>query len=162
MVFYFYIQLYVLLIKKLRECTPKTRDGKPITYNLLKDYCSVNSKIVALSTAWYNKYGYFVDAQNKKQTLSRDMSWSLLHFKLCIQASLHTDIDFLLQHYSSIQQKGPLYFSLLVKQFVLSNKQSCEALVSLAQSYKVSTNRKEDLIPVIKLLSSAIKSIMAM
>ena len=83
---------------KLRECILKTRDGNANTYNLLTDYRLVIPKKVALSTAWYNKYGYFTDTQNKKHTLGRDMSWSLLHFKQHFPASLHTNIDLLLQH----------------------------------------------------------------
>ena len=38
-----------------------------------------------------------MDNQKNKQTLGCDMSWSLLHFKPNVQASLHTDIDLLLQ-----------------------------------------------------------------
>ena len=49
-----------------------------------------------------------------------------------------------------------------MKELVLSNKQSCEARVSLVQAYNISINGKDDLIPVIKLLRSATKSIMAM
>ena len=90
------------------------------------------------------------------------MSWSLLHFKQYVQASLHTDIDLLLQHYFSIQQGGRPFFSLLMKQLVLSNEQSCEVFVSLVQSYNVFTNGNDDFIPVIKLLRYASKSIMAM
>ena len=59
---------------KLRKCTLKLRDGKPITYNLLTDYRSVTPKIFTLSTAWYNKYEYFTDSQNRKQTVGCDMS----------------------------------------------------------------------------------------
>ena len=127
---------------KLRECTLKTRDGNAITYDLLTGYRSATPKIVALSTAWYNKYGYFVDAKNNKQTLGCDMSWPLLHFKQQVQASLHTNVDLLLQQYSSIQQGGSLYFSILMKQLVLLNEQSCEALVILVQSYNISTDGK--------------------
>ena len=107
---------------KFHECTLKTRDGNTITYDLLVDSYSVTPKIVTLSTAWYNKYGYFTDAKNKKQTLGRDMSWSLIHFKQHVQASLHTDVDLLLQQYSSIQREDPLYFSILMKQLDLSNE----------------------------------------
>ena len=116
--------------RKLLVCTLKLHDGKPITYGLLTDYRAVTPKIVALSTVWYNKYGYFNDNQNNKHTLSRDMSWSLLHFKQHVQASLHTDIDLLLQQYPSIQRGGPFYFFLLMKELVLSNEKIYEALFS--------------------------------
>ena len=85
-------------------------DGKPITYDLLTDYRAVTPKIVGLSTAWFNKYGYVMDNQNNKQTLGRDMGWSLPHFKQHVQASLYTDINLLLQQYPSIQRGGPLFF----------------------------------------------------
>ena len=49
-----------------------------------------------------------------------------------------------------------------MKELVLSNEQSCEALVSLVQAYNISTDGKDDLIPVIKLLRCATKSIIAM
>ena len=149
--------------QKLRVCTLKLHnDGKSITYDLLPDYHTVTPKIVGLSTAWFNKYGYFMDNQNNKQTLGRDMSWSLLHFKQHVQASLHTDIDLRLQQHPAIERGGPLYFVLLMDELVLSNEQSCEALVSLVQSYNIAINGKDDLIAVIKLLRSATKSIMAM
>ena len=49
-----------------------------------------------------------------------------------------------------------------MKELILSNKQSCEALVRLVQAYNISINGKDDLIFVIKLQRSAIKSILAM
>ena len=101
-----------------------------------------------------------MDNQNNKQTLGRDMSWSLLHFKQYVQASLHIDIDLHLQQYPAIEQEGSLYFALLMEELVPSNEQSCEALVSLVHTYNIAINWKDDLIAVIKLLRSAIKSIM--
>ena len=47
-------------------------------------------------------------------------------------------------------------------QLVLSNKQSCEALVSLVQAYNIATDGKNNLIPVIKLLCCITKSTIAM
>ena len=61
---YDFLSLFTIVCptdRKFRECTLKTHDGKPITYDLLTDYRSVTPKIVALSTAWYNKYGYLMD-----------------------------------------------------------------------------------------------------
>ena len=108
---------------KLCECTPKIHsDGTAITYDLLASYCPITPKTVALSTAWYNKFDYFIDTQNNRQTLGRDMSWSLLHFKQHVYASLHTDVGLIVQQYSPIQQEGPLYFSILMRQLVLSNQ----------------------------------------
>ena len=137
---------------KLRKYTLKTCDGSAITHYLLTDYRSVTTKIVTMSTAWNNTYGYFTDTQQKKHTLGREMSWSLLHLNQHVQVSLHTDVDLLLQQFSSIQHGGQLFFSLFMKQLVLFNEQSCDALISLVQSYNVSTNEKDDLKPGIKLL----------
>ena len=103
-----------------------------------------------------------MDAQDNRQTLGCDMSWSLVHFKQHVQASLHTDVKLALQQYSPIQRGGPLYFSILMGQLVLSNEQSCEALISLVQAYNIATDGKDDLIPIIKLLRCATKSIIAM
>ena len=127
---------------KLRECTLKTRDGNPITYDLLTDYRSVTPKIIALSIAWYNKHGYFTDNQNRKQTLGRDMSWSLLHFKQHAQASLHTAIDLLLQRYSSIQRGGSLYFFLLMKQLVFRMNLALKLLPDSSNSITFPTMEK--------------------
>ena len=49
-----------------------------------------------------------------------------------------------------------------MEHLVLSNEQSCEALVSFVQSYNISIDGKDNLIPVIKLLRCATKSIMTM
>ena len=86
-----------------------------------------------------------MDAQNNKQTLDLAVSWSLLHFKQHVQASLHADVELILQPYSSIQRRGeggggPLYFSILTRQLVVSNQQSCVALVSLVQAYNISAD----------------------
>ena len=42
------------------ECTFKTSDGDAITYDLLTSYRSITPKTIILSTAQYNKYGYFM------------------------------------------------------------------------------------------------------
>ena len=147
---------------KLRICTLKTRDGVAITDDLLTNYRTISLKTVAHSTAWYNKYGFYMDAQNKRQTLGRDMSWSLLHFKQHVQPSLHTDVEFALHQYPPIQQGELLYFVILMGQLVLSNEQSCAALVSLVQTYNIATDGKDNLLRVIKLLRSATKSIILM
>ena len=55
--------------RKRHVCTLKLNDGKPITYDLLTDCRAVTPKIVGLSTAWFNKYGYFMDNQIKKPRL---------------------------------------------------------------------------------------------
>ena len=47
-------------------------------------------------------------------------------------------------------------------QLFLSNKQSCEALVSLVQTYNIATDGKDDLLAVIKLVRSATRSIILM
>ena len=47
---------------KLHECTLKTRDDDAITYDLLTTYRSITPNTVILSTTWYNKYGFFMDA----------------------------------------------------------------------------------------------------
>ena len=47
---------------KLRECTLKTLDSVAITDDLLTSYRTISQKLVAQSTAWYNKFGYFKDA----------------------------------------------------------------------------------------------------
>ena len=58
----------------LLQYTLKTRDGDAITYDLLITYRSITPTTVTLSTSWYNKYSYFMDAENNKHTLGRDMS----------------------------------------------------------------------------------------
>ena len=103
-----------------------------------------------------------MDSQDNRQTLGRDMSWFLPHFKQHVQASLHTDVKLAFQQYPPIQPGGPLYFSILMGQLVLSNEQSCEALVSLVQAYTIATDGKDDLLAVIKLLHSETKSIILM
>ena len=87
------------------------------------------------------------------------MTWVGLCY---IQESLHTDVKHILQRYPPIQRGGPLYFSILIGQLVLSNKQRWEALVSLVQAYNIAIDGKDDLIPVSKLLHCATKSIIAM
>ena len=86
----------------------------------------------------------------------------MLYFKQHVQASLHTDVKLIFQQYPPIQRWGPLYFSNLIGQLVLPNEQSCEALISLFQAYNISADGKDDLIPVIKLLRFATKSIIVM
>ena len=142
---------------KLRECTLKTpSDGATITYGLLASYRYITPKAVALSTAWYNKFGYFIDAQNNRQTLGCDMSWSLLHFKQHVQVGLHTDVELILQRYSPIQQGGSLYFFILMRQLVFSNEQSYKALVSLVQAYTIATDWEDGLIHQATLLCNQI------
>ena len=63
-----------------------------------------------------------MDAQKNKQTLRRDMSWPLLHFKQHVQVNLHTYVGLILQKYPTIQRGGPLYFSILMGQLVFSNE----------------------------------------
>ena len=90
------------------------------------------------------------------------MNCFLLHFKQHVHSSFHTDVELLLHQYPPIQWGGPLYFSLLMSELVLSNEQSCDALVSLVKVYDIAKDGKDDLLATIKLLCSATKSIVAM
>lgn len=54
----------------LKTCT----SCDAITRNLLKDYCCITPKKIAVSNAWYIIYGSFTDDKGEKQSLSRDMS----------------------------------------------------------------------------------------
>ena len=67
---------------KFKEVTLKTRrDGSIITQNLLKDYCSITLKEVALTTARYIIFGSFIDDNETTQTLGYYVNLSSLHFK---------------------------------------------------------------------------------
>ena len=149
-----------LMYFKLWECTLKKRSNCTIiTLDLLTSYHSVSPKVVTLSSAWYDQFVSIVDVSGKRQTLGRDMSLSLLSFIHHIQLCLHTNVELLLHQYPSIQQGGPLYFNVLIHKLVLSDKHSCDALVSLVQAYNIATDGKDNLLPVMKLLHSETKSI---
>ena len=77
-----------------------------ITHKLLTSYRFVSPKTVALSTAWYNNSSSFDNVHENRKTSGRDISWSLLHFKQHVQASLHTDAELLIYQYPFLSTEG--------------------------------------------------------
>jgi hypothetical protein len=86
----------------------------PQTVDLLVDFRKVTKEEVALSCAWWNLHGFFMDSTGTKQTLSRDMNWNYLHFKNHVNDNLYNDVNKAFLKYENKQQGGPLFFKLLV------------------------------------------------
>jgi hypothetical protein len=138
-------------------------NGVPTTFDLLVDFRKVTKEQVALSCAWWNLHGFYLDNDDKKISLSRDMNWSYLHFKNHVEDVLYDDVNKEFHDdFEKKQRGGPLFFKLLVDKVITSNENSLSALVSTIKKYKIDSDGKDDLPECLKVLEAGVNTIMAM
>ena len=139
-------------------------DGTTVkTINLLVGFRKVTKTEVALSCAWWNLHGFYLDKNNVKQSLGRDMNWSYLHFKNHVDESLYDDVNKKFhEQYEKKQRGGPLFFKLLVDTVLTSNEDSLSALVLTIKKYNIASYGKDDLLESIKILEAGVRTIKAM
>jgi hypothetical protein len=138
-------------------------DGSgPRTVDLLTDFRKVSKIDVALSCSWWNLHGFFMNKDNEKQSLSRDMNWSYLHFKNHVGDNLYNDVNKQFLTYEKKQQGGPLFFKLLVDTVLFSNEHSLSSLETTIKNYNIAKDGKDDIPEVIKTLEAGALTIQAM
>ena len=138
-------------------------DGsKPQSVDLLIDFRKVSKDEVALSCAWWNLHGFFMDKEGEKQSLSRDMNWSYLHFKNHVGDNLYNDVNKQFLTYEKKQQGGPLFFKLLVDTVLSSNESSLSSLETTIKNYNIAKDGKDEIPEVIKTLEAGALTIQAM
>jgi hypothetical protein len=134
----------------------------PRTVDLLVDFRKVTKEEVALSCAWWNLHGFFADSSGNKQTLSRDMNWSYLHFKNHVNDNLYNDVNKAFLKYEKKQRGGPLFFKLLVDTLLSSNETSLSSLESTIKQFNIAKDGKDDIPESIKTLEAGSLTIRAM
>jgi hypothetical protein len=140
-----------------------TFDGSaPRTVDLLVDFRKVTKEEVALSCSWWNLHGFFMDGENHKQSLSRDMNWSYLHFKNHVNDNLYNDVNKAFLKYNKKQRGGPLFFKLLVDILLTSNETSLSSLESTIKKFNIAKDGLDDIPETIKILEAGSLTILAM
>jgi hypothetical protein len=134
----------------------------PRTVDLLVDFRKVTKDEVALSCAWWNLHGFFMDSSNTKQTLSRDMNWSYLHFKNHVNDNLYNDVNKAFLKYEKKKRGGPLFFKLLVDILLSSNETSLSSLESTIKNFNIAKDGMDDIPETIKTLEAGSLTIRAM
>jgi hypothetical protein len=138
-------------------------DGSgPQTVDLLTDFRKVSKANVALSCSWWNLHGFFLNKDNEKQSLSRDMNWSYLHFQNHVGDNLYNGFNKQFLTYEKKQQGGPLFFKLLVDTVLFSNENSLSSLETTIKNYNIAKDGKDDIPEVIKTLEPGALTIQAM
>ena len=136
--------------------------SEPRTVDLLVDFRKVSKEEVALSCAWWNLHGFFSDSSGSKQTLSRDMNWSYLHFKNHVNDNLYNDVNKAFLKYEKKQRGGPLFFKLLVDILLSSNETSLSSLESTIKNFNIAKDGMDDIPETIKTLEAGSLTIQAM
>ena len=141
---------------------PLTEDGVVKFRDLFTHHRRLSVPEVAASCEYYQKYVTYQGSDNSKCTFAKELTWSYSHFRTHVESSLYENVNAVFKMFPPVQQGGPLFLKLLLDQLVVSNEASLEALVVTTTTYDIKTMSKdEDIIEVIKLLSSITDTIIA-
>ena len=130
--------------------------------NLFTHHRRISVSEVAASCEYYQKYVTFKGNKDTTCTFAKELTWSYNHFRSHVDATLYDTVNTEFRLFAAGQQGGPLFLKLLLNQLVVSNEASLEALILTTTTYDIKTmNTSEDIIEVIKLLSSITNTIVA-
>ena len=137
-----------------------TLENSTVKYlGIFKHHKQISCDQVAASCKHYQKYVTFPDANGKNCTFAKELAWSYNHFRNHVDPSLHENVNREFRQYKSLQQGGPLFLKILLDHLTVS---SVGALIITTTTYGIKTMSKgEDIIEVIKLLSSITGTIIA-
>ena len=141
---------------------PELEAGVVKRRDLFAHYRLLTADEVAASCEYYQKYITF-KGTTAECTFAKELAWSYNYFRNHVETSLFDTINAEFRMYSPSQQGGPLFLKLLLDELVVSNEANLQALILTTTTYDIKSKNSEDedIVEVVKLLSSISETILA-
>jgi hypothetical protein len=125
-------------------------NGSVKTRNLFTDYATISVPEVAASNAFYHAY-----TTDNVDQLHTNLQWTYYYFSNNIENDLSHRLQQKYDHFTSLQQGGPLLFILLLQDLLLSTESSLKGLQDQLKLYRIDKIAGEN----IKTVSTIVLSI---
>jgi hypothetical protein len=111
----------------------KQESGEVVTTHLLEGYASISVAEVASSNHWFHEW-----TDDDKDQFHTNLNWSYHVLKNNIDPALMARLQSKYDHFTTLEQGGPLLFILLMNELLFTNESAIRTLKDQIEKYKIS------------------------
>ena len=118
----------------------KQESGEVVTTHLLEGYASISVAEVASSNHWFHEW-----TDDDKDQFHTNLNWSYHVLKNNIDPVLMARLQSKYDHFTTLEQGGPLLFILLMNELLFTNESAIRTLKDQIEKCKISKVAGEDI-----------------